>query len=102
MFAMFQDDVLDLTENMPPHVAVAVRAETYLVVVEQQPVVSNTDFPSAVADFIGVVYAMNLQYPGKHTYEFIQSVFLNIDTKKMAAKVVSVCEKLAVKKGSRA
>jgi len=38
---------------------------------------------------------MNLMYPGKRTYEFIQHALLNIGVKKLCAKVLSVMENLA-------
>ena len=47
-------------------------------------------------DFLGTIYAMNLEYSGgRHTYEFIQSTLLGIEVKKPSAKVLSVREKLA-------
>jgi len=57
---------------------------------------TNLNFAADVADFIGTIYAMDLEYPrGKHTFEFIQSVLLGIEVKKPSAKVLSVHEKLA-------
>jgi len=39
---------------------------------------------------------MNLEYPGgRNTYEFIKSILLGIEVKKLSAKVLSVHEKLA-------
>ena len=94
---MFQDEIIDLSTPAPPHIAVAtIASDTPLVIVEQEIVMTSSDFAAAVADFIGVIYAMNLEYPGgRHTYEFIQSVLLGIEVKKPSAKVLSVREKLA-------
>jgi len=91
-----QDDIVDLTENHPPHIAVTVNTDAYLVVAEQSIVLASADFASAVADFLAVIYAMNLEYPskGKRTYEFIQSVLLKLGTKKLSPKVLSLREKL--------
>jgi len=60
---------------------------------------SSSDFAAAVTDFIGIIYAMNLQYPARHTYEFIQCVFLGIEVKKPSVKVLSVREKVVGLKG---
>jgi len=65
-----------------------------MVVVEGVLLVSTNDFPSAFADFIGIIYAMNLEYPGKKTYEFIQAVLLKLGKNKLSPKVLSVYDKL--------
>jgi len=72
--------------DQPPHIAVAVVADAYFIVVEQSIVLGCLDFQSAVADFIGIIYAMNLEYPtmGRYTYEFIQTVLLKLGNKKLS------------------
>ena len=86
---------MNAVTSIPPHIGIATKAETHLVIVEQQPVITLPDFQSAFVAFIGVIYAMNLMYPGKRTYEFIQHALLDIGAKKLSAKVLSVTEKLA-------
>jgi len=81
--------------SIPPHIGIATTADSHLVIVEQQLVITLPDFCSAFLAFIGVIYAMNLMYPGKRTYEFIQHALLNISVKKLCAKVLSVMENLA-------
>ena len=71
------------------------KAETHLVIVVQQPVMTLPDFPSAFLASIGIIYAMNLMYSGKRMYEFIQHALLDIGAKKLSSKVLSVTEKLA-------
>ena len=49
--------MVDLTENHPPHFTVTVNTDAYLVVAKQSVVLVSTDFASAVADFLAVIYA---------------------------------------------
>ena len=95
------DALIDLSENLPPHIVVATTADSHIIVVEQSLVMTSTDFSSAVADFIGVIYAMDLEYRGKHTYDFLQAVFLKLGRKKLAPKVLSLCEKTSLAEAAK-
>jgi len=52
------------------------------------------DFLSEFADVIGKIYATNLEYTGKKTYEFMQAVLLKLGKNKLSPKVLSVYDKL--------
>jgi len=89
-----QADIIDLSQNYAPHIAVTVDPESYVIIAEQSIVLASLNFASAVANFLGVIYAMNLEYPGRYTYEFMQAVLLKLETKKLSPKVLSLRVKL--------
>lgn len=48
------------------------------------------------AMLFGLIYALNLSYPGdlKHTFDALQKIFMDIEPKKMTRKVCSLSVKL--------
>ena len=87
-------------DDVPPFVAVVgVPYSTDArcsIVVERTVVMRDIDdFPKAVALFLGIVFCLDLQYPGKRVYEFIQKFVLGLKgTAKLSAKVHTLMNKL--------
>ena len=73
--------------------------ENFSVAVEMSMAISCDTFAEAVANFIGVLYAMNCKYPkrGCNTYNFIQQILLKVPGK-LPARVLSLHEKLLKKR----
>jgi len=49
-FVMFQNDIIDRSTPAPPHATIA--SDSALVIVEQEIVITSSDFMAAVADFL--------------------------------------------------
>ena len=66
-FVMFQNEIIDLSTAFTTthHSGYHSKAsDTPLVIVEQEIVMTCSDFVAAVADFLGTIYAMSLEYAG--------------------------------------
>lgn len=80
-----------MPENHLP-VAIQKTATEHKVVIEGTEVLRVPSTAAAVALVFGLTYVMNIQYPKdlKFTFEFFQKVFMELDMKKMSAKLSRV------------
>lgn len=62
----------------------------YYVVLEEQVVLSDAkDLPHAVALLVGLIFALNIDYPKKlrYTFEVIQKIFIDLGGDQCSVKV---------------
>ena len=70
------------------------------IVIDGTKVLTNLgNFPRACAPLMGVMYAVNLDYPKelRYTFEAFQKLFLELDWHKLSPKVNSLKSKLLAK-----
>ena len=83
-----------LDEDKPPFVAIGGPAHEPVntaIIAEKTVVLEDfTSFPHAVMHFVAFIYAVNLQFPGKYTYEFMQKILLDIESSKLTPRMQSM------------
>ena len=107
-FPLFQDTQKEVAESELEQVTMAIfivrkdgdplrHPEDIGVVIEGVEVLNNlASVASAFAMLLGLIYALNLNYPQKLklTFEVIQKVFMGLEDQKMSPKVQSLNTKL--------
>jgi len=86
-------------DDVPPFVAAIglMYDARYVIVVEKTIIINNIDdFAKAVALLMGVIYAMDMQYPGKLMYEFLQKIILGLkgSGKQMSKRLTTLKNRL--------
>ena len=91
-----------MADDVPPFIAVV--GDDYdptcrrSIVVEREVVIRDIpDLPTAVALFMGVIFSVDLSYPSKLIYEFLQKVILGMrGSNKMSSRMQTLVNKLSV------
>lgn len=85
-------------EASAPHIAIIGDvyhdAKVYIVAEGDILAYEVDDFPKAVCLLFGLIYNLNLQYPVRYTYEYLQKVVMEIDSTKMSPRIRSLQNKL--------
>jgi hypothetical protein len=85
-------------EDVLPHIAVIggpLDSVDYRIVIERTVVMKDiNNFVDAVTLFITLFYVFNLQYNAKNTFEFLQKLVLQTNTKITAKKAITLLAKL--------
>lgn len=68
------------------------------IVLEGQEVLTVGNFPDAFLLIFGLMYALHLSYPKPmdHTFEFVQKVILGLENGKLAPRLLSLKNDLAM------
>ena len=85
-------------EDVPPFIAVIGQKYTAkcAIIVEKTIVVNDIEnLVQAIALFIGVIYAMDIQYPTKLYFEFLQKLILGLKgSTKLSGRIRTLNSKL--------